>query len=271
MNNQAKTATPTVSTQTITPDSNYSGLSQVTINPIPSQYITTDDATATASDIVSGKTAYVNGELITGNITDLYWDGSFIDPSLINVYDGADDAIYGSLLADYYIVMGGNGTTALYTSEGRIKLPLNKSFVGNAVPSQVLNGVTFASANGINLVGTMSNNGALGTTITTQGGTYTIPSGYTSGGTVTASLPVSTITNGVLNVATITEATNNYGVQASITIPAGYYNTTTLSRVLSDLLPIPTQAITQSQMLSGYEAYDYQGNLMVGTMTNRAA
>lgn len=38
----------------------------------------------------------------------------------------------------------------------------------------------------------MPNNGATGGTITTQGGTYTIPAGYTSGGTVTANLPTAT-------------------------------------------------------------------------------
>lgn len=115
----------------------------------------------------------------------------------------------------------------------------------------------------------MTNNGATGGTINSQGGTYTIPAGYTSGGTVTASLAVSTITNGVLNVETVTEATNDYGVRASITIPAGYYNATTLSKVLSTVLPAPASAITQSQMLSGYEAYNNEGQLLVGTMTNR--
>lgn len=65
-NLQVKSATPTKSTQNITPDSGYGGLSEVTVQPIPDAYITTDDATAGASDIVSGQTAYVNGEKITG-------------------------------------------------------------------------------------------------------------------------------------------------------------------------------------------------------------
>ena len=67
INNQDKTVTPTESTQIITKDNNtYTGLGTVTVNPIPSQYKDTSDATATASDIWFGKTAYNSSGLITG-------------------------------------------------------------------------------------------------------------------------------------------------------------------------------------------------------------
>lgn len=66
---QEKTVTPTTSSQSVTPDSGYDGLSNVTVNAIPSQYITTTDATASADEIMNGETAYINGNKVTGTFT----------------------------------------------------------------------------------------------------------------------------------------------------------------------------------------------------------
>lgn len=100
INAQSKTVTPTKSTQTVTPDSGYNALSSVVVNPIPSNYIVpsgtmsissngthnvtnyasvsvnvpssggidTSDANAVATDILSGKTAYVKGSKVTGTM-----------------------------------------------------------------------------------------------------------------------------------------------------------------------------------------------------------
>lgn len=66
---QEKTVTPTTSAQNVTPDSNYLGLSKVTVNAAPPSGTDTSDATATTSDIKSGKTAYVNGSKVTGSMS----------------------------------------------------------------------------------------------------------------------------------------------------------------------------------------------------------
>lgn len=88
---QTKSITPTINLQTITPDENYNGLTSVEVSAVTSDIdenikaeniksgveilgvtgileepIDTSDANATADDIVSPKTAYVNGEKITG-------------------------------------------------------------------------------------------------------------------------------------------------------------------------------------------------------------
>lgn len=66
---QTKTVTPTKSQQTVAPDNGYDGLSSVTVDAIPNEYITTSDANAVAADLAEGKTAYVNGQKITGTHT----------------------------------------------------------------------------------------------------------------------------------------------------------------------------------------------------------
>ena len=66
---QSKSVTPSKDQQVITPDNGFNGLSEVIVDAIPDEYIVTTDATALAEDIVLNKTAYVNGEKITGTHT----------------------------------------------------------------------------------------------------------------------------------------------------------------------------------------------------------
>lgn len=108
---QTKTVTPTTNLQTIIPDENYNGLTSVEVSAVTSDIdenikaeniksgveilgvtgtlesgtgVDTSDATATADDIVSPKTAYVNGEKVEGTI-------KLIDVQDPNSYYGIGD------------------------------------------------------------------------------------------------------------------------------------------------------------------------------------
>lgn len=76
----------------------------------------------------------------------------------------------------------------------------------------VLSGKKFVGASGQD-TGSMTNNGATGGTISTKAGTYTIPSGYTSGGTVSLDGVTDCVSGNILSGKTI------LGVSGSLSMP----------------------------------------------------
>ena len=119
-----------------------------------------NECTATTANILSGKTAYSGGSKITGTIAS---KGA-------QTYSPSTSA--QTITAGQYL----SGTQTI------------SAVTGTAVASDVLATKTFASASGVGITGTMTNRGAVTSTITTQGGQYTVPVGYHSGsGKITAS------------------------------------------------------------------------------------
>ena len=183
---QTKTATPTKSSQNITYDAGYDGLEKVTINPIPNEYIQpsgtksitsngtydvtsfasanvnvpdtvdTSDATATSSDILSGKTAYVNGSKITGNITSQ--GAQTITPSTSNQTISS-----GKYLSGTQTIKGDSNLVASNIKSGVSIFGVSGNYTGNgtdtsdatATQNDIANGKT-AYVNGEKITGNLS-------------------------------------------------------------------------------------------------------------------
>jgi len=88
----------------------------------------------------------------------------------------------------------------------------------------VLSGKKFIGTSGQD-TGSMTNNGATGGTISTKAGTYTIPAGYTSGGTVSLGGVTDCVSGNILTGKTI------LGVSGSLSMPTISQDATT--KVLS--------------------------------------
>lgn len=156
---------------------------------------------------------------------------------------------------------------------------LKASAEGNAIASNVLAGKTFSNDDDSGIIGTMTNRGAINSTLPING-TYTIPSGYHDGnGTVTQSIPTKsaqTYTPGTVN-QTISSGQYLNGNQIILgdadLIPANIKSGKNIFGVVGDSSVVDTSAGTitsAAQILNGYKAYS-DGMIYTGTMPTKSA
>lgn len=250
------------------------------------------DATATASNIDSGKTAYVNGQKITGTSTKV--DTSDATATAANILTGKTAWVKGSKVTGTMtdngaktsaLNCGGSYTIPAGYHNGSGKITANtlaSQTSANATAAQILNGQT-AYVNGSKVTGTMTNQGAK-TSSLNCGGSYTIPAGYHNGsGKITANTLASQTSatataaqilsgqTAYVNGTKITGTMANQGAKtaelpcgSNFLIAQGYHNGN--GRITTVSLAAQTQATaTAADIATGKTAY-VNGRRLIGTL-----
>lgn len=199
---ETKSATPTTSSQTITPTTGKV-LSSVTVAAIPSQYQDVSNVDAAAGDVLAGKVIVAaDGTEVTGTMTERGAVSKVLDATTSNQsYTVPEGHHNGS--GTVSIVLEEKSATPTASSQnitptaGKVLSKVTVAAIpakygdttgDDAVAANLLAGVkahTIVNGTATQITGSMTNNGAISATIdglTTT--SYSVPSGYTSGGTV---------------------------------------------------------------------------------------
>ena len=220
----------------------------------------TSDATATANDISIGKTAYVNGEKIEGNLVNV---AEFSGPTDSSSFNKSNNRLTFSLK---------NDSKRIFRNGANIDIWLDGDNLGDATASDVIKGKTFTSSSGLKITGAYEPSS--GTTPTLQSKTAT-PS--TSAQTVTpdsgydglSSVTINAMPAGALNTPTISSSgliTAQVGTSGYLA--SGTKTTKQLTTQAAQTITPSTsdQTIGSGKYLTGIQTIKGDANLVAGNI-----
>lgn len=197
----------------------YANGQKVTGTYVP---LDTSDATATANDIEEGKTVYIDGKKVTGTLP--------VDGSLTYAVPSESDLSYRKVTTPYGdgsyvfanvdIYPSGNEKTILSGKRQKVDIALNASCMGNATAADVKKGKTFTSANGLKITGTHEEAKSSGSGIDTSDATATAgdivkgATAYVKGSKITGTLEKTSALN--LSGGTVSASGSNIAVKGSL-------------------------------------------------------
>ena len=265
-NLQSKSATPTKKQQSVTPDSGFYGLSDVTIAPIPDNYQDVSSVDAVAGDVLTGKIfVAADGTIVTGTM----------------VNNGAVSKTLDVTTISYTIPKGyhsGTGKVTI-TLEQKSVTPTKAQQVITPTAGKVLSSVTVAPipdeyittgdatatadkildsesayVGGSKVVGSMPNNGTVTKTLDTTNTSQAIAKGYHTGeGNVSITLETKSATP-TKSAQTVTPSTGKVLSSVSVAaIPAAYQDVTAVTAAAGDVL-------------DGKKIVDATGNVVEGSI-----
>ena len=276
---ETKTATPSSSSQTINATSGKV-LSSVVINAIPSPFYDTSAVDAAASNVLVGKTIVdATGAQVSGTMSEYSVDAGTEIAKLLDIST-----------TSYNIPQGyhdGNGNVYIFT-ETKTATPARSSqtvspsagcvlsqVTVDAIPSKygdttgddavaanLLSGKkahSISNGTAVQITGSMTNRGAVTSTLTTTSTEYTIQAGYHNG-------------SGKVSIVTETKSVTPSSAAQTVYATSGkVISAVTVNSIPSPYFDTSSVDATASNVLSGKKIVSSTGAVVTGTMTNRGA
>ena len=269
---QSKTVTPTKAQQSITSDEGYYGLSDVVVAPIPENYQDVSSVTATAETVLTGSIFVdATGKQIAGTMTNVGAINKTIDTETTSYtvdkgfHDGTGvvkvvtEEKSATPTKEEQVISATAGKVIKKVTVAPIPDAYQDITGTTATADKVLVGSKFIGAEGVEVEGSMVNNGAVEQVLDVTTTSYTVPVGYHNGeGAVSIVLEEKS--------ATPTEAEQVISASSGKVLKA-----VTVAPIPSSYAVVTGVDVEAAEVLVGKTYVNADGEEVVGTMPNIGA